>query len=87
MALLDKLLRPFRVDISGAVKSGYNNLEVMVVNSWRNRLIGDNKLPEDERLTQTNIKVLDRTINRRRTKWELEESGLLGPVRITEKHP
>jgi len=73
---------PFRVDISKAVKSGENKLEVMVVNSWRNRLIGDSKLPKDKRLTWTNIKVLDRTISKRRPKWELEESGLLGPVKI-----
>jgi len=76
---------PFRVDISKAVKAGENKLEVTVVNSWRNRLVGDNKLPEDKRLTRTNIKVLERTISKRRTKWELEESGLLGPVRILVK--
>ena len=76
---------PFRVDITKALKTGENKLEVMVVNSWRNRLIGDNKLPEDKRLTQTNIKVLERTISKRRKKWELEESGLLGPVRILVK--
>ena len=75
---------PFRVDISKAVNDGENKLEVTVVNSWRNRLIGDSKLPEDKRLTKTNIKVLDRTINRRRPKWELEESGLLGPVQIMQ---
>jgi hypothetical protein len=63
---------PFRVDVSGAVKSGENQLEVEVVNSWRNRLIGDRQLPEAERLTRTNITV---------TKdWKLEPSGLLGPV-------
>jgi len=73
---------PFRVDISKAVKRGKNKLEVTVVNSWRNRLIGDSKLPEDQRLTWTNIKVLVRTLSSRQTKWELEESGLLGPVRI-----
>jgi len=76
---------PFRVDISKALKLGENKLDVTVVNSWRNRLIGDSKLPEEERLTKTNIKVLDRTHSKRRTKWELEESGLLGPVRITEE--
>ena len=76
---------PFRVDIGKAVKSGVNKLEIMVVNSWRNRLIGDNKLPEDKRLTRTNIKVLERTISKRQKKWEPEESGLLGPVRIMEK--
>ena len=72
---------PFRVDVSKAIKSGENNLEVMVVNSWRNRLIGDNKLPENKRFTRTNIKVTEDG----KQKWKLEESGLLGPVRITEK--
>jgi len=72
---------PFRVDVAKAIKSGENKLEVTVVNSWRNRLIGDQKLPEDKRLTRTNIKVVEGG----RRKWELETSGLLGPVRVTEK--
>ena len=49
-------------------------LEVTVVNSWRNRLIGDRDLPEEQRLTRTNIAV---TRN-----WKLEPSGLLGPVTL-----
>ena len=65
------------MDITQAVKSGENKLEVMVVNSWRNRLIGDRALPEDKRHTRTNVTV-DKN-------WKLEESGLLGPVRITER--
>jgi hypothetical protein len=65
---------PRRVDISKAVRSGENALEVEVVNSWRNRLIGDRKLPEAERLTRTNINV---------TKdWKLEPAGLLGAVTL-----
>jgi len=63
---------PFRVDVTKAVRPGENTLEVMVVNSWRNRLIGDRELPEEQRLTRTNIHV---TRN-----WKLEQSGLLGPV-------
>ena len=39
---------PFRVDVSKAVKPGENKLEVEVVNSWRNRLIGDRELPEEQ---------------------------------------
>jgi hypothetical protein len=69
---------PFRAKISEAAKAGENFLEIEVVNSWRNRLIGDQKLPKDQRLTRTNIKVEGK-------EWNLEESGLLGPVRVTRR--
>lgn len=69
---------PFRADITKAVKKGRNKLVVVVVNSWRNRLIADHRLPEDKRLTRTNIKVVESG----KRKWESAESGLLGPVKI-----
>jgi hypothetical protein len=66
---------PFRVSLDGAARPGVNDLEVEVTNFWPNRLIGDQLLPEAERLTHTNI-----------TKWRADSpllpSGLLGPVAI-----
>ncbi|MEN8201994.1 MAG: glycosyl hydrolase [Bacteroidota bacterium] len=63
---------PFRVAISDALKPGQNQLEITVVNSWQNRLIGDRDIPKKERYTRTNIKIRD--------DWQLRSSGLLGPV-------
>ena len=38
---------PWRVDISSAVKSKRNRLEIKVTNVWANRLIGDEQQPAD----------------------------------------
>jgi hypothetical protein len=38
---------PFRVDITGVVVEGKNDLVIRVVNLWANRMIGDEHLPED----------------------------------------
>lgn len=66
--------KPFRVEITDALKAGQNRLEITVVNSWQNRLIGDRGKAQDRRYTQTNIKIRD--------DWTLRRSGLLGPVEI-----
>jgi hypothetical protein len=39
--------RPFRVDVTEAVRNGANELEVRVTNLWPNRMIGDESLPPD----------------------------------------
>lgn len=66
---------PYRLNISDYVQKGENTLEVEVVNNWMNRLIGDQKLPENERETWTNV-------NPWRADSPLQTSGLLGPVEV-----
>jgi hypothetical protein len=66
---------PFKVDISDAVQQGSNQLIIKVTNTWHNRLIGDNELPVDNRITWTNAPY-------RLEGESLLRAGLLGPVRI-----
>jgi hypothetical protein len=75
---------PFRVEISKELHKGKNTLEIKVVNSWYNRVLGDQKYPDKKQYTQTNI-ILDSKPRRRWYKEiTAEPSGLLGPVTIVE---
>ncbi len=66
---------PWRVDVTNFVKKGENTIEIEVVNNWINRLIGDSKLPEGQRITWVNE-------NPAKPDMALQSSGLGGPVRI-----
>ncbi|NCU04218.1 MAG: DNA-binding protein, partial [Chitinophagaceae bacterium] len=44
---------PYSVDITKAVKPGTNTVQIEVTNTWHNRLIGDQLLPEEKRITWT----------------------------------
>jgi hypothetical protein len=66
---------PYRVNVNGLLNKGKNTLEVEVINNWQNRLIGDLKLPEQERKTWVNI-------NPWKADSPLQSSGLLGPVTV-----
>ncbi|GAA4394735.1 hypothetical protein GCM10023187_00870 [Nibrella viscosa] len=47
--------KPFRLDITDAVKTGNNTLEVRVTNLWVNRLIGDAQPNEKQKTTFTTM--------------------------------
>ena len=69
---------PFRVNITKAMKPGVNELKIVVVNTWANRLIGDHSLPEPERITWT-------TAAYRLEGQPLLPAGLLGPVKLLKE--
>ena len=68
---------PYRLDVTKWVKKGKNTLEVEVVNNWRNKLIEQEALPKAERVTWHPYTYLNKDS-------ELQESGLLGPVRLMQ---
>jgi hypothetical protein len=43
------------VELSAVARARSNDLEIEVTNLWPNRLIGDQQLPPEKRLTRTNI--------------------------------
>lgn len=69
---------PYRLNITDYLQKGENTVKIEVVNNWVNRLIGDLKLPAEQRSTWT-------MVNPWRDDSQLQSSGLFGPVRI-ESH-
>jgi hypothetical protein len=72
---------PHVLDLTGRLRTGRNTLVVEVANTWLNRLIADDALPENERLTHTNLVHGPRNDRPWRESQPLP-SGLLGPVRL-----
>jgi len=68
---------PFRVKVPATLLSkGSHRLEVKVTNVWNNRLVGDQFLPEDKRITRTNMQ------GQHKKSSPLVPSGLVGPVTL-----
>ncbi len=73
---------PFRVEISDELQKGENVLEIKVVNSWYNRVAGDQTHPDKKQYTSTNIDLKHDFRGRPIDEIPLEPSGLIGPVHI-----
>lgn len=67
--------KPFRVDVTKALKAGENSIEVKVTNAWVNRLIGDAQPNVTHKVTYTTMPFYT-------AGSKLLPSGLLGPVKI-----
>jgi hypothetical protein len=69
---------PYTTDITAALRQGSNTLDVEVINSWHNRLVGDQQPGATPAAFTTTTKSNAGT--------PLQPSGLLGPVRLI-RHP
>ncbi len=67
--------KPFRVNVTSALKQGDNKLEIKVTNLWVNRLIGDAQPGVTNKITYTTMPFYQ-------ANSKLQPSGLLGPVKI-----
>lgn len=68
-------MEPWQVDITDAIRSGENILEVEVAIPWQNRLVGDAKLPVEQRRTFLTQQTIPADL-------PLQPTGLMGPVTI-----
>ncbi|MDR0814175.1 MAG: hypothetical protein LBN37_00320, partial [Bacteroidales bacterium] len=91
---------PYYVDVTDAVKTGENRLQVKITNMWPNRLIGDEQLPDDREWAGIRLKEWPQWLLEGKpsptgrftfTTWHhwhsddnLLPSGLLGPVQIRQ---
>ncbi len=85
---------PFRISITGAAVSGENQVEIQVVNLWPNRLIGDERKPDDgirngqwpewlvNGTPRTSGRFTFTTYKHFNRDSKLLKSGLLGPVKV-----
>ncbi|NDW09714.1 glycosyl hydrolase [Dysgonomonas sp. 520] len=73
--------KPYKLDITNAVKDGENTIEIEVTNTWANRIMGDEDFgaeKDDSKKTWTNGKY------HRMKEKKLVKSGLIGKVEIVK---
>jgi hypothetical protein len=68
---------PYRVDVTGALKPGANQITIKVTNAWVNRLIGDQQADATTKYTFADVKPY-------KADSPLLPSGLLGPVKLEQ---
>lgn len=89
---------PWEADISRAVRTGRNEIEIRYTNNWHNRLVGDCFLPDVERVTRSTVRCwnVPRAKSDPARPWlelptvysgvsvsdKLQPSGILGPVSV-----
>jgi hypothetical protein len=66
---------PYRVEVTGALKPGANEVKIKVINAWVNRLIGDQQPDATTKYTFADVKPY-------KANSPLQPSGLLGPVHV-----
>jgi hypothetical protein len=69
---------PYRVEVTGLLKPGANEISIKVINAWVNRLIGDQQ-PGATKYTFADVKPY-------RQNSPLLSSGLLGPVAVIREN-
>jgi hypothetical protein len=71
---------PYRIELPDNLLKRTNKLEISVYNTWRNRIVGDQNLPKEERYTYLPLYPEGWVFD-----FPLVESGLLGPVTIQKE--
>ncbi|RKY07424.1 MAG: hypothetical protein DRP66_06715, partial [Planctomycetota bacterium] len=70
---------PWEIDITNFARSGKNDLQIRVANTWNNRLVADSALPKEKRQSYVSQPY------RFKANAPLVKGGLFGPVKIKQK--
>lgn len=66
---------PYKANVTKAIRPGKNDITIKVTNTWHNRLIYDNSLPKEKRITWTNAPF-------RLQNQALASAGLVGNIAL-----